>query len=503
MGAVIKKATANKATIDLSKIETDNVTISCAIFDGTKVWEDRKVVLKDGVITKITPSEEGRGKSEYFLMPGLIDGHLHLAKPEDMETLLKNGVTTACDVSASEELEKSFTALNVWSSRTIAWLGVDDAKSFVDGAIASGGKYIKVVADVPPMMGGRTISKRELEDIVDYAHKKNMKVAVHAISVAAVRMAVDAGVDILIHIPIGEEFPKDLAKRIAEQNIAVMPTLIMMKAFADSPSNSYKKSDYEYARKAVALLHSNGVPILAGTDSSDSSFVPNVKYGSSLHKEVELLVEAGLSPIEALQGATIKTAYAFGIDNIGKLETGGVATMVLVKGRPDKNITDSIDIVQIWIAGKPVLPKKNGIGDVITNSEELVYFSKHPSTAKTFQIETTDMPLMEQEAPFEVRTLYEKFIENSEGALKTYEDKRFEVTGVAIKIGLDIHQKPSIEISDKVTGKCYALCIFPTDDFYSRVHVGDRVTVRANYLVTSNLFGVVMKHSELIRVEKQ
>lgn len=347
-------------SIDLSKIETDHLTLSCAVFDGMKVWGDCTVVVKDGVIAEETLLQNGLVKSEYFLMPGLIDGHLHLSASRQMETLVKHGVTTVCDVSATEKLEKSFGALHVWSSRTIAWVHVDDAKSFVDGVISSGGKYIKVVGDAPSQMGGDMISKEELADIAAYAHQKNMKVAVHATSVASVQIAVDAGVDILLHIPIGEEFPGVLAKQIAEHNIEVIPTLIMMKAFCDSPMYGYKKSDYQYVQNAVALLHSYGAPILSGTDANDASFVPNVKYGSSLHKELELIVEAGLSPTQALRGATSKLAEAFGIENAGKLEIGHMATMVLVKGRPDQHITDSRDLVQIWIDGKPLLPKKGG-----------------------------------------------------------------------------------------------------------------------------------------------
>jgi hypothetical protein len=134
---------------------------------------------------------------------------------------------------------------------------------------------------------------------------------------------------------------------------------------------------------------------------------------------------------------------------------------------------------------------------------ELTYYHTHPSGIKMFRIEKTNMPLLKQNAPFEIKTLYDEFTEDIEGALKKYEDKRFEVTGIATRIGLDIHQKPSIEISNEVTGECYALLIFPTDGFFGKVNVGDRVTVRANYLVTCNWFGVVMKHSVLIHIEKQ
>lgn len=132
------------------------------------------------------------------------------------------------------------------------------------------------------------------------------------------------------------------------------------------------------------------------------------------------------------------------------------------------------------------------------NNDKLTFYPKHPSDIKTYKIETTPMPVLEQKEPFDVKMLRDAFCENLNEALASYEDKRFEVTGIASKIGLDIHNKPSIELSDKVGGQCYTLCIFPSDDFYDKVSVGDKVTIRANYLVMSNWYGVVMKYSELI-----
>lgn len=135
-------------------------------------------------------------------------------------------------------------------------------------------------------------------------------------------------------------------------------------------------------------------------------------------------------------------------------------------------------------------------------NEELTFYPEHPSGIKTHKIETSAMPALSQYAPFDVKTLCLELQNDLDSALAIYEDKRFEVTGVAIKIGPDVHNKPAIEISDKADGRCYALCIFPTSDFYEEASVGDIVTVRANYLVLSNWFGVVMKYSELVGVEK-
>lgn len=135
------------------------------------------------------------------------------------------------------------------------------------------------------------------------------------------------------------------------------------------------------------------------------------------------------------------------------------------------------------------------------NNTELQFYPKHPSEIKTHKIETTPMPILAQNAPFAVKTLYDEFMTNHQKFFDTYVDYRFEVTGIAKKIGPDIHNKPSIEISDSVNGQTYALVIFPTDDHYSKVKVGDTVVVRANYLVMSNHYGLVMKYSELVSVE--
>lgn len=136
------------------------------------------------------------------------------------------------------------------------------------------------------------------------------------------------------------------------------------------------------------------------------------------------------------------------------------------------------------------------------NTAKLEFYPKHPSDIKTHKIETTNMPMLIQSVPFDVKTLCDEFNADAKSFYEKYVDKRFCVTGVAKKVGPDIHNKPSIEISDSVNGQTYALVIFPTDDHYSKVTVGDTVTVCANYLVMSNLYGTVMKYSELVSVKK-
>lgn len=133
------------------------------------------------------------------------------------------------------------------------------------------------------------------------------------------------------------------------------------------------------------------------------------------------------------------------------------------------------------------------------DTTQLVYYTEHPSNVKTFFIESFPMKELGQEEPFEIKSLCGEFQSDVGSAYNKYLDKRFEVTGVVKTVGPDVHNKPSIELADKEGGECYALCIFPTDDIYDMVKVGDTVTVRANFLVMTNWYGVVMKHSEIVK----
>ena len=313
------------------------------LFDGEKVIENASVVTQDGVIIEVNKNEST--DSDYLLMPGLIDAHTHLGTKEQIRAMLQSGVSAACDVAAPDSLIKSTNSFTIISSAGMT-MGTLSGKYYVNTALKNGARYIKVLLMEPNLM-----LKRVLKDICNTAHEKGLKVAEHATSVKAVRMAVDCGADILLHVPMKETFPEELAETIAEKGIVVVPTLIMMEAFAVGGRNGYRPDHYFRAEAAVKLLHKCGVTILAGTDANPGSYAPAVAYGTSLHREMELLVKAGLTPVEALAGATGKTAEVFGITDIGTIKAGKRAVLVLVKGRPDKKITDTINIKQIWIDG--------------------------------------------------------------------------------------------------------------------------------------------------------
>lgn len=104
------------------------------------------------------------------------------------------------------------------------------------------------------------------------------------------------------------------------------------------------------AQRTVAIAHDAGVPILAGTDASD---MPYVFAGSSLHDELALLVEAGLTPLQALQTATLNPArFLNRIDDLGTVEEGKLADLVLLEANPLDDISNTRRIRAVVADGR-------------------------------------------------------------------------------------------------------------------------------------------------------
>lgn len=320
------------------------IKLNYPLFDGEKVWDGAAVTVEDGIITSVQecdPAECGEG----FLMPGLIDAHTHMGNMHHVEAMLRSGITATCDVCAPDELIESSKQLDIISSGGMAMGVVMSPSGYVEKAVSNGAKYIKVL-----LFNALSIGKPALCGIVKAAHKQGLKVAVHATELATAKQAVDADADILLHVPMKEPFPADLAKTIADKDISVAPTLIMMNTFAYSGRNGYQPSHYQNAENAVKLLRDCGVTILAATDANPGAFAPAVGYGETLHDEMNRLVKAGLTPLEVLASATSKTADAF-ILNSGQIVPGKPANMLLVDGRPDLEIADISNIKKIWVKG--------------------------------------------------------------------------------------------------------------------------------------------------------
>lgn len=118
---------------------------------------------------------------------------------------------------------------------------------------------------------------------------------------------------------------------------------------ADAAYWERRRRNFRGAMDLVGRMHHAGVAILAGTDTPN----PYVFRGFSLHEELELLVQAGLSPQEALQSATRKAAEFMGQSDIrGTIETGKIADLVLVDRDPLADIRNARFIRAVVLNGK-------------------------------------------------------------------------------------------------------------------------------------------------------
>ena len=110
----------------------------------------------------------------------------------------------------------------------------------------------------------------------------------------------------------------------------VIPTVTMMEGIGRAPIDALLAN--------VAELHRAGIEILAGTDAHAGMFP--VPHGESLHHELELLVRAGLDPVDVLRSTTVLPAQAFGLTDRGAIEPGQRADLVLVDGDPTTDIRE-------------------------------------------------------------------------------------------------------------------------------------------------------------------
>jgi imidazolonepropionase-like amidohydrolase len=243
----------------------------------------------------------------------------------------------------------------------------DEAASFVTKRISENVDYIKIVADMPGP------DQATLDALVAAAHKHSKLVIAHAVAAETYAMAQDAKVDIITHSPRNRVLDSKSCARMVAENRVVVPTLVMMRAVTGRPALSSLlpllarpstvlaivkakmrsgPQTYENARDSVAAMYKAGVPILAGTDAHTEPGSPfSVKHGTSLHEELELLVEAGLSNIDALRAATCLPAKYFGLGDRGVIEVGKRADLVLLAGNPIEDIRATSSIQRVWCAG--------------------------------------------------------------------------------------------------------------------------------------------------------
>lgn len=359
---------------------TATTVTDVAIFDGTDLLEGRyDVSFGQSAITEISPAGtaapagptvDGAGAT---LLPGLIDAHVHFRGPDELSTLARFGVTTALDMGtwppglvASLRTAEQGTDIRS-SGAPLAGVGgphsripgfpaesliatPEQARRCVAERVTEGVDYLKLVLERPGA-GGPDLETATAA--VEAAHAAGLPVVAHASHTGAVALAVQVGVDILTHAPLDADLDEDLVRTITEAGHVVVPTLIMMRGTAHNLGNP--ALSYDHARNTVTALHQAGATLVVGTDANKAQGVPAaVPHGSSLHDELDLLVEAGLSPLEALRSATSVAATAFSLHDRVRIRPGLRADLLLVTGDPVSDISATRQIRNVWTAGHAI-----------------------------------------------------------------------------------------------------------------------------------------------------
>jgi imidazolonepropionase-like amidohydrolase len=380
------------------------------LFDGTRVVPNATVVFADGIIKVVGANAsvpegarviEGSGRT---LLPGLIDSHTHVYG-DALERALRFGVTTELDMftavgtlqqaKAEQKRGNVATRADLFSAGTLVTVegghGAEyfpiptftpggDAQGFIDARIAEGSDFIKLVYEdgAPFGLKFKSLTKEDLRRLIDATHKRGKLAVVHISSLAGARAALDAGADGLVHL-FGESAPDaKLGQFVAGHRAFVVPTLTVVESTSGVPSGASLIDDarlkayvneqemrqlrsafpkrektqirLDNAFAAVRQLKAAKVPILAGTDAPN----PGTTHGASMHRELELLVRAGLTPVEALTAATSTPAATFGLKDRGRIVAGLRADLLLVDGDPTTDIMATRAIHTVFKGGVPL-----------------------------------------------------------------------------------------------------------------------------------------------------
>jgi len=229
---------------------------------------------------------------------------------------------------------------------------VNIAREEVRRLIEGGVDCIKAIySDINPMDITQKVPRLSLDVLgvlADEAHQHKLRLMVHTGSPKETMDAIKAGADSIEHgiLPGGDstEFEDNLVKMMLDKGTFFVPTLAIAWAYREA-----YPAVFSGLKKTFKKLRSAGVYIAAGTDSG----TPGVVIGKGLHKELELMVEAGISPMEAIMAGTRNAADNLGkVSELGTIEPGKLADIIAVSGDPLKDIRNTREIKLVIKDGK-------------------------------------------------------------------------------------------------------------------------------------------------------
>ncbi len=385
------------------------------VFDGKHVIGEADVLIKGDHIKKvdknneITPPEgatviDGEGKT---LLPGLIEAHGHMLTVRSMKDALLYGVTTVVSVGENPDVRDYVKCAGPQTNRadmilsgafaTVAgshgteyppeFFGdipllsdVSQVPDWVQDRVDEGAHHIKVIIEDLSKFQASPVPELPIDivaAIVEEAHAKGVQVVAHVTTLQDAKAALEVGVDGFAHVPV-ESIDQEFVDMMLDTGAFITPTLDVWRAgdsfafgsdeLSDtrispwlSPTNQFLMAlapppgfgdrwNYGDVKNNLTQLHEAGVRILAGSDAGN----PGVPNGAGMHREMEMLVDAGLTPVEALESATEMVAKTYQLHDRGRIKQGDLADLLLVNGDPTTDVLNSRDIAGIWKLGAQI-----------------------------------------------------------------------------------------------------------------------------------------------------
>jgi imidazolonepropionase-like amidohydrolase len=376
-----------------------------AIADATVVIANGRIAAVGAADTVSIPTGTTRvdlaGKT---IIPGLINAHAHLdngdpALPMREQVLsqlrlyARYGVTTAYslgdDGDASVQVRDEQSRGQIDGARLfVSGPGLtpatpDEAREAIDGHAATTVDIIKTRLEGAPT----DMAPEVYRALIEHAHANGLRVAAHVFYRQDARNLIDAGVDVIAHSVRDQDVDDELAEALTSNRVAYIPTLtrdLSVFVYETTPDflsdpfflrgeDAYRsqmaqlrdpalqartrasaqaqaiKPALAQASRNLKRLADAGVTIAMGTDSGTSL---GRWQGYFEHVELALMVEAGLTPMQALVAATSGAALAMHLDDAGTLQTGQWADLLVLDADPLADIRNTRRIHSVWIAGR-------------------------------------------------------------------------------------------------------------------------------------------------------
>lgn len=384
-----------------------------ALENGMVLVENDRITYvgeqKEALISKEMERIDAKGGT---IMPGFIDAHIHLSGTEsvhfvdsspfaclltavkDLSDLVDAGVTGVRDMSLfGKHLKEAVECGNIKgprimpggrvlsvsaghcdfdTNRTVEEANKNDLTGYlVDGVeeclkgvrqqFRDGAEFIKIcatggVSSAVDNVNDVQFSVEELKVMIEEAARHGTYVTAHCTGTAGTLQALKAGIGCVEH---GVMLDEECIEIMKEKNIPLVTTLSVALGIADMknlPDFMMKKavSVKESAMHSFQMAHEAGIRVALGTDYSNSRNTPFKQIG----KEFYSLTRCGYTPMEAIKAGTINGAYLMRKDReIGSLEVGKLADLVVVEGNPLEDIrclSDADHVKVVMIGGNVV-----------------------------------------------------------------------------------------------------------------------------------------------------